>query len=441
MRVVGDLMKIKLIEKSYADVIREHREKKKKHQKPIRPNMFFRTLLKLVSLPDLIATKFKCERIGMERLGKKEPAFIMMNHSSFIDLEIAASVLYPRPFNIVATTDGFIGKDWLLRKIGCIPTKKFVTDATLVRDMLHAVRKLGDSIVMYPEVGYSFDGRATTLPDTLGKCVKMLGIPLVMITTFGAFSRDPLYNNLQRRKVKVSARLEYLLSADEIKEMSDTQIGELIAEKFSFDSFAWQRDNRVRIAESFRADGLNRVLYKCPHCTAEGKTVGKGVQLECAACGAKYNLTEYGEIECTNKETKFSHIPDWYAWEREQVRRELLDGSYSVDMPVRMLAATDTKHLYSIGDGRITHHREGFRLTSEDGTLDYEQKSTASYSVNADFNWYELGDIISIGDGECLYYCFPKTAGDIVAKMRLAAEEAYKLERDALDAVRTAQCN
>ncbi len=429
-------MKIKLIEKSYSDVMREHREKACKHQKPIRPNMFFRTLMKLVSLPDLIATGFKCERVGMERLGKKEPAFILMNHSSFIDLEIAASVLYPRPFNIVATTDGFIGKDWLMRRIGCIPTKKFVSDATMVRDMLHAVRKLGDSIVMYPEVGYSFDGRATTLPDTLGKCVKMLGIPLVMITTYGAFSRDPLYNNLQRRKVNVSARLEYLLSADEIKEMSDGEIGALIAEKFSFDSFAWQKNNGIKITEGFRADGLNRVLYKCPHCKAEGKTVGSGIYLECTECGARYELTELGELVCLNGDTLISHVPDWYAWEREEVKRELEEGGYSIDLPVRILAATDTKHLYSIGDGRLTHNRTGFHLISEDGELDYVQKPTASHSVNSDFNWYELGDIISIGDGECLYYCFPRVEGDIVAKMRLAAEEMYKLEHTRLDACR-----
>ena len=101
---------------------------KKKHQKPLKPNLFFRTLLKTVSLPDLIATRFSCNKIGMEKLGKKEPALFLMNHSSFIDLEIAASVLYPRAFNIVCTSDGFVGKHWLMRQIGCIPTHKFAAD-------------------------------------------------------------------------------------------------------------------------------------------------------------------------------------------------------------------------------------------------------------------------------------------------------------------------
>ena len=91
-------MKIKVVEKTYKEISEIQR---RRHDKPIKPNMFFRTLLKLVSLPDLWATKFKYEKIGMEKLGKGEPALFLMNHSSFIDLEIVASMLYPRPSTLL----------------------------------------------------------------------------------------------------------------------------------------------------------------------------------------------------------------------------------------------------------------------------------------------------------------------------------------------------
>ena len=422
-------MKIKIIEKPYKQIIEEHRANKKKNKKPKRPSIFFRTLMKLVALPDMISTHFKYEKVGMERLGKREPAFILMNHSSFIDLPIVAEMLYPRPFNIVATTDGFIGKDWLLRKIGCIPTKKFVSDTTLVRDMLHTVKNLRDSVVMFPEVGYSHDGTATTLPDSLGKCVKLLGAPLVMIRTYGAFSRDPLYNNLHvRKKVRVSAKMEYLLSPDEIKEKSADEINELIREKFTFDNFAWQKENNIKIDTPNRAEGLGRVLYKCPECKCEGKMRGEGIHLECTECGAKYRLDEYGSLVGENVECSIPHIPDWYKWQRGEVRDELLRGEYSIDVPVDIMVSVDTKKLYHVGGGRLTHNENGFKLVGDDGELNYEQTPLATYSANADFNWYELGDIIGIGDSECLYYCFPKEGGDIVTKIRFGAEELYKIE-------------
>lgn len=417
-------MKIKVIDKKYEDVMELGREK---HKRPQKPNMFFRTLMRVVAAPDLHKTHFKAEKVGMEKLGKHEVAFYLMNHSSFIDLEIVAKLLYPRPFNIITTSDAFVGKDFLLRWIGCIPTKKFVHDPSLIRDIMHAVKKLKSNVVLYPEASYTFDGTATPLPETVGKLVKMLGVPVVMIRTFGAFARDPLYNNIQVREVDVSAKEEYLLSPSDIEKMSVEEINAVIASRFDFDNFKWQQENKIKIDTPTRADCLNRVLYKCPVCMTEGKMLGKGIKLTCMACGKEHILNEYGALEAEDGTPCFTHIPDWYRWERECVREELLSGTYGFDVPVEILMTVDTKHLYRVGEGRLIHNKDGFRLTGCDGKLEYEHKPLTSYSLYSDFNWYEIGDMICIGNHEALYYCFPKTEGDIVAKARLATEELYKI--------------
>ena len=177
------------------------------HKKPIRPSRILQTLIRLLSLPTVWKTKFTYEKHGMDQLDPKEPVLILMNHSSFIDLEIASKLLYPKPYNIVCTSDGLVGKEWLMRQIGCIPTQKFVPDLMLIRDMLYAVREKKNSVLMYPEASYSFDGCATPLPRQLGQLLKKLDVPVVMIRTYGAFARDPLYNCLQKRKVKVTAKM------------------------------------------------------------------------------------------------------------------------------------------------------------------------------------------------------------------------------------------
>lgn len=419
-------MNIKITKKSYEEVVALPKEAP---FKPKKPNILFRTLLKLVSLPDLRATGFECKKIGMEKLAKKEPCLFLMNHSSFIDLEIAASILYPRHYNIIATTDGFVGKAWLMRQIGCIPTQKFVSDLGLVRQMKYTLGTLKSSVVMYPEASYSFDGTATPLPESLGGCLKLLGVPVVMIKTYGAFARDPLYNGLQRRKVKVSAEMKYLLSPEQISKMSTEELNAVLKEEFSFDNFKWQSENGVTVNEPFRADFLNRVLYKCPHCQSEGQTEGSGTRLTCKACGATYELDELGRLSATEGESIFTHIPDWYAWQRACVKQEILDGSYSFDSPVRICMGVDTKHIFEVGSGVLRHNKDGFSLTGCDGKLNYLQKPQASYSLYSDFNWYEVGDVICIGNSKALYYCFPEKKGDFVAKIRLAAEELYKLAK------------
>ena len=424
-------MKIKVKEMSYNQVLALPTEK---HVRPRKPSILFRTLLKLLSLPELWATHFTWEKEGMERLGKDEPCLFLMNHSSFIDLKIAASMLYPRPFNIVCTSDGFVGKNRLMRWLGCIPTRKFITDLTLVKDMHHALKELHSSVLLFPEASYSFDGTATPLPDSMGKCIKALGVPVVMIHTFGAFARDPLYNNLQQRRVKVSARMEYLLSPEEIALRTPEELNDLLTEQFGFDNFRWQQQNQVRINESFRADYLNRVLYKCPHCLAEGRMQGKGSILACESCGKTYELTEYGYlrgVDMASEEERFTHVPDWYHWERECVHQELAQGSYHLQIPVDICMLVDSKCIYRVGSGVLEHTTEGFHLTGCEGQLDYVQKPSASYSLYADYYWYELGDVICIGDHRALYYCFPQNGVDVAAKTRLAAEELYRMKKKA----------
>ena len=401
---------------------------KMKVHKPIKPSMFWRCLIRVISIPGLLGCGFTYKKIGMEKLGKKEPCLILMNHSCFLDLQIAETVMFPRPMNVVCTSDGFVGKNLLMRLIGCIPTNKFVNDIRLVRNMKYAITELKSSILMYPEASYSFDGTATPLPDSLFKCIKLLDVPVVMIRTYGAFSRNPLYNNLQVRKnVKVSADVKYILSKEDVETMSIQEISDIVKNEFAFDNFKWQQENNVKIQDDFRADSLNRVLFKCPACRTEGKTVGKGTTLTCEHCGKVYELTEYGFMKAKDGNTEFSHIPDWFKWQREEIKKEILEGKYNLDIPVDIYMLVNTKAIYKVGEGNLKHNKEGFILDGCDGKLHYEQKPKSSYSLYSDYYWYEIGDVICIGDMKTLYYCFPKITQDVVARTRIATEELFKL--------------
>ena len=140
-------------------------------------------------------------------------------------------------------------------------------------------------------------------------------------------------------------------------------------------------------------------------------------------------MDEYGQLAAASGETRFAHVHDWYAWERACVRKELEDGTYRLDVPVRIGVVQDYKAVYMVGEGRLTHDTDGFRLTGCGGRLEYVRKPLASYSLYADYYWYELGDVIIIGGTDRQFCCFPPE-GTPVAKARLAAEELYKMVRE-----------
>ena len=406
------------------------------HRTPRMPSRLLAGVVRIGSAPTLWKTKFHYTTERMELVGD-EPCLILMNHCSFTDMKLAYGIFYPRPLGIVTSVDamtGILGK--LMRILGCTPTHKYVSDLTLIKDMEYMLKTNKTSVLMYPEAGYSFDGRTTTLPRKLGILMKKLGVPVVTVITQGAFHRDPLYNMLQIQDVKVSAHVKCLATAEELKELSVAELDARLDEAFSFDNFAWQRDNRISIDVPFRADGLHRILYKCPHCGAENRMEGKGIHLTCHECGRQWEMDEFGQLHALEGETEYPHIPDWYAWERECVRKELEEGTYLLDTDVQIGIQVNLDGICMIGTGHLTHSLNGFHLTGADGQLDYTQSPVAAHTLYADYYWYEIGDVIGIGNNEFSYFCFP--GADVsVTKARLATEELYKLQKAARRRKRT----
>ena len=70
---------------------------------------------------------------------------------------------------------------------------------------------------------------------------------------------------------------------------------------------------------------------------------------------------------------------------------------------------------------------EGFHLTGCDGKLDYRQSAGSSYTCEAIPYWYEIDDVIGMGNNRELYYAFPTEKKEVVGKVKLAAEEIFKI--------------
>ena len=73
-------MKIKTKPSTYPEVLAMKRPKR---AKPLRPNRLLQVLIRLLSIPTMLKTHFRYRKHGMEKIGKKEPMLILMNHSSF----------------------------------------------------------------------------------------------------------------------------------------------------------------------------------------------------------------------------------------------------------------------------------------------------------------------------------------------------------------------
>jgi uncharacterized Zn-finger protein len=388
--------------------------------------MHLRPLIWTLCTPDLIKHRCKLTKINME--GIKPPYLLLCNHNAFLDFKVASKATAPYKVNYVVAIDGFLKREWLLRYIGCICKRKFTNDVTLVRHLKYVADR-GDIIGLYPEARYSLCGTTAVLPASIGKLAKLLKIPVVTLICHGHHVNSPFWNLPDHGLKGTEAEMTCLFSAEELAGATHQEVTAAIEKAFVYDDFRWQKERGIRITYKGRADGLHKVLYQCPHCGTEYKMKGEGIRLCCEACGKTWEMTELGELRALEGETEFSHIPDWYEWERANVRREVEAGSYRFSCDCRVDALPNPKRYIDLGMAKLVHDMDGFRLDGSWQGEDYRVQIPAKdlYSVHIEYEYLgKYGDCVDLNTLDDTLYCYPKNCDFSVTKFALATEELYQ---------------
>ena len=396
---------------------------------PVRTKWYLRPLTYILSAPDV--AKHKCQITKVNTEGLKPPFVMLCNHNAFMDFKVATKTIFPWRANYVVAIDGFIGREKLLRDVGCICKRKFTNDTMLIKQLMQTIKN-GDVAIIYPEARYSLCGTTAVLPESLGKLCKLLKVPVVTLICHGHHVNSPFWNLKDRGVKPTEAEFTQIFDAETLKNTSVEDINKKINEVFQYDDFAWQKERGIKITYKGRAEGLHKVLYQCPACNTEYKMSSKGTILRCDSCKKEWNMTDLGEIEALNGETKFSHIPDWYEWERGNVRREVEDGRYSTgELPVRVDTLPNAKKFIPLGKGTMIHDMNGFtvKIIDKDGDTHEMIKNVPSlYSCHIEYEYLgKFGDCVDLNTLKDTWYIYPdpEKCEFAVTKMALATEELY----------------
>lgn len=402
---------------------------------PVRTKWYLRPLTYLLSAPDVSKHKCKITKVGVEDL--KPPFVLLCNHNAFMDFKVATKAIFPWRANYVVAIDGYIGREKLLRDVGCICKRKFTSDTYLVRQLKQTIKN-GDVAIIYPEARYSLCGTTAVLPESLGKLCKLLKVPVVTLICHGHHVNSPFWNLHDRGVKPTEAEFKLLFDPETLKQTSVEEVNRKIVEAFQYDDFAWLKERGIHITYKGRAEGLHKVLYQCPACKTEFKMSSQGITLKCNACGKQWNMSELGELKAVEGETEFSHIPDWYEWERENVKLEVAEGTYSSgELSVSVNTLPNAKKFIHLGEGTMIHDMNGFtvRGTDVDGDPFEMIKTVPSlYSCHIEYEYLgKFGDCVDLNTLEDTWYIYPDPSKEnfAVTKMALATEELYFAYRGA----------
>lgn len=395
---------------------------------PPRQNLFFMPIIWGASW---LMTREGHLKIRRNRVkGLKPPFIVVATHQAFMDFFVTPLVLFPRRANYVSELETFEKYgEWLYRQVGCLGTRKFAVDTALVKNIKRVMAR-GGVLVLYPEARYANVGTSSRLPDSVGKLAKHLDVPVVTLSMRGNYLQSPIWNLKKRSGIPLEATISQLFTCAELRDTSLSDVNRKLREALSYDEYAWQYENKIEIDEPFRAEGLELVLYKCPNCGTEHQMHTSGAELYCKACTSKWTMNVYGKLENGEYE-RFSHIPDWYEWQRSEVHRDIVEGRYRFEQRVRIESLPNAKNFIDLGEGVLLHDAEGFRLTfrdygeAEEKTLHFTPKAT--YSIHTEYDYRKKGQCFTLSTQDNTYFIYPTAPGFSVTKLQLAAEELHQI--------------
>jgi len=268
------------------------------------------------------------------------------------------------------------------------------------------------------------------LPDSLGKLIKMNKVPVVAVVHRGNHLYAPFWNFRKKRKVPLYTTFKQILTTEQIEKMSVSEINELLKKELAYDEYRYQKENGIKITEDYRAEGLHKVLYQCPHCKEEFTMDTKGTQLFCTSCGKSWNLNEDGTLSALSGETEFSHIPDWFEWERAQVKEQIENGTYHYEDECEVFSLPRVLRYIPLGKAKIIHDIEnGFILEGiyrgEKYYINRKPHQTNSLHVEYDFGPLKKKDYVDISTENDSFYCDLSKKNQIT-KLAFATEELYQ---------------
>lgn len=394
---------------------------------PKKPKWYLQVLAWSLSFPELLSTRPKINKHSMKDL--KGPYILLCNHNSFVDFKVVTKAIFPRRANYIVAVDGFIGREKLMRNVGCLGKRKFVSDSIIIRQIKHTLEVNKVICEIYPEARYSLVGTNSMLPDSLGKMIKLLGYPVVTLISHGHHLRQPFWN-LNKRKIRTSTDMTKTLDRNDIENMSSSDINDVIRKAFVYDDYKYQFENNIKISYINRAKNLHKVLYQCPHCKTEFRMNSDKSQIWCEHCDTLYNMDELGKLSSNNKETIFTHIPDWFEWQREQVKNQIKNDNYKINLEVEVDVLQNSDGFYRLGVGKFKHNQDGLSLHGiyEGEELSVRRSPKANFGIHIEFDYFGRGDGFSFSTKDNTYYLYPTNKDFSVTKLHFSVEELYKLE-------------
>lgn len=351
------------------------------------------------------ALLFRRKFLRNEIKGAKGPFVVIANHETALDfVNLIGAAGRPMSFVISKSIYSTLPCKGFLSKLGLIPKQQFQTEISDLKKM-KAVVNAGEPLVIYPAGLMCEDGLSTPIPSASYKFLKWMGVDVYVARSYGTYFVLPKWSG-KLRPGRTYIDIYKLFDAEELQTLDVGTIRARTDEALLFDAYREQDGHRVRYEGGSNVEGLENVLYMCPHCGAEFSIQVRDKRiLQCAACGYAQRSDEYAMLHrCSTHGPELRYVSDWNRLILDRMHRSVEAGeleSFSSTMDVHMLQSGRNKFV-SVGQAALSLSRSGFRIQ---GTINGDEIDMLVPVSNIPALPFSPGKYLEVQHGADIYRC------------------------------------
>lgn len=308
---------------------------------------------------------------------RKGAMLVLSNHVSAMDFSYFTTTFLGKKVSFVVAENMMYSTPifaTMIQGYHAITKKQFFADYTCIKNIKKYLDH-GISVILCPEGKVSAEGKTGPMLASIARLVKWLGYPVASSVICGGGIARPKWAHTGRTG-KVVCHMDIMMTQEEVNSMTPAQIMERIETSLDHNEHVWQIENKVKFRGKRFAEGLERLLYRCPDCGEEFSMRTKDDEIFCEKCGFRARYTHYGKLEKVNGNRCPERIDLWFDEEKDAVRKQVSEPGFEICKPVCLFLENANKNGYRfVTAGKLTLDKDNLTFEA-DG--DYRPKNVDS---------------------------------------------------------------
>ncbi len=297
----------------------------RRNWKDIQQDILLNLIRPLVHIWMRIDAKRKVIRSDGVSFKRKEPYIMLANHTFMFDVVHVPLRFKIVPF-IIASQTLFTKQPakFLVTQVAhFIPKSKGRSDLKTIKSIYDAVKR-GYPILIFPEGDTTFYGETGHIEESTMKLIKKLKLDVITCNVRGGYLSKPRWATGKRKRHQIELVYDLTIKKDDLQTMTVEEISGVIHKALHHNDYEYQRKNMIPHPGKNLAEGIENVIYVCPHCESINTIVSKQNKITCTACKSEGTIDKFGFIQGF----KYDNLIDWNQFQRnfsDKLRKSIIE--------------------------------------------------------------------------------------------------------------------